>query len=705
MPDALKHLRSSLFFALLTQRVWLYLAFAVPWIVAQYWPPLMLIFFGSAIDVWRWHRHLDRHLVAILNATCIELEDSSQLLWTAKTPIALLQQRRLWQRVGTFLNKQRIQHLAQKLHIFGWLLRVALLINLLLAAWIWVHASRTTISSPIIPSAAVTVKSSIARLSIKVAPPAYTGVAAFETEAKELNVPEHSFITWCLHQTSGGDSSNTMQEIRLSNGQTLSLGSTTQEHKEKRCVDWEASESVFWIWSGEAKPQRWNIKVKLDQAPTVEIQKPTEMLQVLVADTKQFSMALRVVDDYKITNATLHLTLARGSGENIRFSDKELALPQGVDPRSRAWQKQWTLSELGMEAGDELYFFVQASDNALPTPHITTSATYTVRLPSPEAKEEQTSVLPILVKPESLRSQRQIIIDTEQLLADMKANPRLAPAVIRSRSETIANDQAALRRRYGKFLGEESTLFGDEAEGEHGEHDEHGGQQKGGEYKPVDMAAAYGHAHDQEENATLFDEATKKILRKVLAAMWDAEKSLRSLSPVTALPPENKALEGIKQLQQADRIYLHKAAFIPPVIKEEKRLSGDVLEAKNWKSKPTSLAERIPTEIRNLIDDLAQAKPLPALWSKTARAWFAQSLKDEEQRLAAQAAVQDVLDGCDSCRAPLRAWLRSSLGEGQRLLQANDAASPDSKPAATSRWQRAWKASGLSSELETGARK
>ena len=336
--------------------------------------------------------------------------------------------------------------------------------------------------------------------------------------------------------------------------------------------------------------------MKLDQAPSVEIQKPVEMLQVLSTDTKQFTMAVRVADDYKISGATLHLTLARGSGENIRFSDKEVVLPQGADPRSRVWQKQWALSEVGMEAGDELYFFVRASDNAMPTPHITTSATYTVRLPSPEAKEEQTSVLPILVKPESLRSQRQIIIDTEQLVADMKANPKINPSVVRSRSETIANDQAALRRRYGRFLGEESTLFGEEAEGEHEEHGEHGEQHQAGEYKPVDMAAAYGHAHDQAENATLFDEATKKILRKVLAAMWDAEKSLRALTPATALAPENKALDGIKQLQQADRIYLHKAAFTPPVIKEEKRLTGDVLEARNWKSKPAMFAERVPAE-------------------------------------------------------------------------------------------------------------
>jgi hypothetical protein len=57
--------------------------------------------------------------------------------------------------------------------------------------------------------------------------------------------------------------------------------------------------------------------------------------------------------------------------------------------------------------------------------------------------------------------------------------------------------------------------------------------------------------------------------------MWDAEKALRAITPKTALPPEHKALEAIKELQQAERIYLHKTAFAPPPIKEEKRMSGD----------------------------------------------------------------------------------------------------------------------------------
>ncbi len=710
MPDALKRIHSALLLAMLRRRALLWLAFAAPWVVLQTWSAFLPLMLVVVVDGWRWHRHLQQHFTSWMNAYCVELEDSSELLWHAETPIARLQQSRLAARLETVLDATRIQQIARSVLSLHYLWRAALIVNLCLAACLGYQSKIMSGMPSVVESASSPTPAALAHLMLRITPPAYTGLAAFDSEAKELSVPEHSQISWCLQSNTGIAPDLAGQEIRLSDGQHLSfLQGTPSKDQQQICVSWDATESVFWTWSGDAKQQRWNLKVKLDQAPQVEIQKPSEMLQVLSPEHKQFAMAVRVTDDYRIVNASLHLTLARGSGENVRFSDKEVILPQGTDARSRQWQKQWTLGELGMEAGDELYFFVRATDNSLPTPHITTSPTYTVRLPAPDAKEEQTSVLPILVKPESLRSQRQIIIDTEQLVADIKANTKLSPALIRSRSETIANDQAALRRRYGKFLGEESTLFGEEAEGEHGEHDghaeHHGEKQSKDEYKPVDMAAAYGHAHDQEENATLFDEATKKILRKVLAAMWDAEKSLRALTPATALSPENKALEGIKQLQQADRIYLHKAAFVPPVIKEEKRLTGDVLEAKNWKSQQIKTGDRIPPEIRDLIRDMSQSNALPALWSKTARTWFAQNLKDEEQRLAAQAAVQDVIDGCDSCRPSLRAWLRLSLGEGNILLQAREAGDSSGKLTTKSRLQQAWKDAGLQQDAASGVRR
>jgi hypothetical protein len=338
-----------------------------------------------------------------------------------------------------------------------------------------------------------------------------------------------------------------------------------------------------------------------------------------------------------------------------------MPIPAGRDARRRDWSKNWTLADLGMEPGDELYFFVRATDNAA-RPHTVQSPTYTLRLPAPPAQEdEQVSALPVMVKPESLRSQRQIIIDTEQLVADMRVK-KMDAATVRERSEAIAADQGALRRRYGQFLGEESTLFGKD------DHDDDHGA--GGNGKPQDVLHEFGHAHDQAENATLFDDATKKILRRALGAMWDAEKALRAITPKTALPPEHKALEAIKELQQSERIYLHKTAFAPPPIKEDKRMTGDMAGAASNRREQSAAPDGVPAELRELVRALAGDGPLPALWTRTAHDWVRERIVADEQRLAAQRAIQDVADGCLACRPVLRAWLRGAVHDAPVLLQA-----------------------------------
>ena len=56
------------------------------------------------------------------------------------------------------------------------------------------------------------------------------------------------------------------------------------------------------------------------------------------------------------------------------------------------------------------------------------------------------------LKPEYFRSQRQIIIETEQLLKD---KPSITQDAFNNKSNDLGIDQKLLRLRYGKFLGEE----------------------------------------------------------------------------------------------------------------------------------------------------------------------------------------------------------------------------------------------------------
>ncbi|MCC6073522.1 DUF4175 family protein [Massilia sp. GCM10020059] len=637
--------------AAVLRRAPLWLAVALPWILLRSIPGVIVCAAWAAWDYLKLRQRVLANWTRWVDGAVPELEDSSALLVHAETPVGRLQQQRLLQRVSSAVGRNELRGIARARVPLG--LQWFAISCAAALAW-WAVQRVDAGHAPAAPALARAAAVQKAQIAMRITPPKYTGVAPSMTAPRDLQVPEQSIVEWCLKAPRDGE-----PPIELSDGQVLKIG--------QECVRWTATESVFWRWRGA----RFNLKVVPDNAPRITVSAPKEMVHVLSMDARSARIAVEVRDDYAVTRATMHLTLARGSGENVRFSDREVPLPGSKDPRVRNWAKDWSLADLGMEPGDELYFFIRAFDNAGRVQQ-SQSPTYTLRLPGPVEEGEESTALPMLVKPENLRSQRQIIIDTEQLVADLKANPRMPAATVQARSQKIAGDQAMLRRRYGQFLGEESSLFGGEEE--HG--DEHEAS-KGG------MIAEYGHMHDESENATLFDEATKKILRRALSAMWDAEKALRAITPKPALPPEYKALEAIKELQQADRIYLHKTAFAPPAIKEEIRMTGDVLGAKSYRREQAAADEAIPAEVRELLQSLAGDGALPALWTREAQDWIRARITNDDQRLAAQRAVQDVADGCVPCRPVLRAWLRGAITEAPVVLQA--------KPVTETPFTRAWR--------------
>ncbi len=650
----------------ITKRVWraaqlrrlpLWIAGALPWLLIRSAPGLIA---WTMLCAWDWavlRRRVGVEWTSWLDGAVPEMEDSSALLEHAPTPMAQLQRRRILDRLDASVSARQLRHIARDRVKPGlpWLVG-----SVAAVAAVGFATSATPQGAATFPGKAPAAIAGpvLSQLVLRSAPPAYTRVAGLETAPKDLQVPEQTLITWCLKDAAAAEES-----IELSTGQLLKPG--------KECARWTATESVFWRWRGN----RYTIKVIPDQPPEITIAAPAQMVQELSETATSAAMGVKVRDDYVVTRATLHMTLARGSGENIRFTDREMPIPASNDPKQRNWSKNWSLAELGMEPGDELYFFVRAVDNAA-RPHTVQSPTYTLRLPAPLAEaEEESAAMPMLVKPQSLRSQRQIIIDTEQLVADMRTT-RMSKEAVLERSQKIANDQGALRRRYGQFLGEESSLFSDGED----DHDDHGPEEGGSNQ---DILHQYGHAHDEAENATLFDEETKKVLRRALMAMWDAEKALRAITPKVALPPEHKALEAIKELQQAERIYLHKTAFVPPPIKEEKRMSGDMDGTASYRRAQGEGERRVPEDVSLLVQALLGDGALPALWTRSAHDWVRTRLQDDNQRLSAQGAIQDVADGCLPCRPVLRAWLRQAAGQGRVLLQA--------RPAVETPFVRAWR--------------
>ena len=85
--------------------------------------------------------------------------------------------------------------------------------------------------------------------------------------------------------------------------------------------------------------------------------------------------------------------------------------------------------------------------------------------------------------------------------------------------------------------------------------------------------------------------------------------------------------------------------------------AGDMVGAMSYKRAQGAANDTVPAEVRDLVQALSQDGALPALWSKAARDTITARINDQEQKLGAQRAVQDVQDGCVPCRADLRAGI------------------------------------------------
>ena len=212
------------------------------------------------------------------------------------------------------------------------------------------------------------------------------------------------------------------------------------------------------------------------------------------------------------------------------------------------------------------------SDNRQPQANTTKSASFILRWP-PETASDSVGMEGLVERtmPAYFRSQRQIIIDTQNLIADQ---PTLDDDAVLARSDGIGVDQKILRLRYGQFLGEESETRSEAespAEKKHAANEADAGRadaltKREDEHKHFlnvekfgdagAVTSEYGHVHDVAEAATLIDPETKATLKSALNEMWDAELHLRQGRPAEALPFENKALGYIKQVQQSSRIYL-----------------------------------------------------------------------------------------------------------------------------------------------------
>lgn len=652
----------------------------------------------SLLAAWFAARRIDtRWLSRRLDERDPRMEDSASLLFStaaAITPLQRLQQRRLQQRLEERAPSDLRPAWSTRTVLATWF--GAALASVVILVWPVATTERTAPQSQTSQEAAsAPIHTLIVQQQLDITPPAYTRLASRRESGLEARVPEGATIRWSLRLSPAPASAT----LAFHDGRRIPL--------QREGDDWVASRRidapVLYRIELEGLPLQRNrlhrIDVVPDQPPQITAIAPEETLTMRGEDQRSWSLVFEAQDDYGLAlSAPLRITLAQGEGESIRFEERRLSLIGRGSTTRRRYAHNFNLAALGLTPGSDFVVQLSVTDNRGAGPQTTHSASYILRWPPEDVA--QTSGLDGLMKkalPAYFRSQRQIIIDSEALLAQRR---KLAADDYLARSDTIGVDQRLLRLRYGQFLGEESegtpraplpTADAEEearaeprkllptadaeteAETEAGEHDdrdnatsdshdahEHdagASRASDGFGNPGDVLAAYGHTHDDAEAATLLDPETRRTLKAALDQMWQAELHLRQGRPDLALPFERKALDYIKQVQQADRVYLARVGSELPPIDQTRRLSGD---RKGLAPRGDPLAMTPP--VSPLLESLWRALEVPAGRSAPTldldgvERWLRANEKRVPDALGVIAAIDSVRNEpqCGACRQLLR---------------------------------------------------
>ncbi|WP_316821762.1 hypothetical protein [Pedobacter gandavensis] len=594
----LQHLALSLGLALIFAALAIYLFDWPAWV----FPIFFLVLFSFLSILKPFWKLRDLQICRYLNEKYPELEESAALLLKpieACSPLEGLQQHKI--------NEVIIHMPAPELpfHQLKWA-GLVLFAGIVMSFGISFLKPLADLQAPVpkenIRIAKEKVLPEIASFSLLIKAPAYTGVPERKQSQFAIRAEEGALLKWNIRTTIPVK----VMKLIFNDQELAVLKPQDKEGKVWTYFRTIRKPGFYQVELDGKKSELYLMSVIPDLPALIRISHPKPHTNIDYGQAQQVRLNLTISDDYGLRSAHIAATMASGKGEGVSFTERKLDFKEAVDQlKSVSLSKLIDLKALGMKPGDELYFYVKAFDNH---GQMSRSDVYFVSIvDTAELMSMAGMTNGVNLVPEYFRSQRQIIIDTEKLLAE-KAT--LTEDAFKNRSNDLGMDQKLLRLRYGKFLGEESeTEIGadhDHKEGDQHDHDEHEVPEK----KFGDVQAimdSYAHKHDIAEDATFFEPELKAQLKAVLTEMWKSELQLRTYKTRDALPFEYKALRLLKDLQQKSRAYVAKTTVKVSQLKEDKRLSGELdkigTPVQNNSFEPQEKQQKVLKEMLGLLEN------------------------------------------------------------------------------------------------------
>jgi Ca2+/Na+ antiporter len=551
---------------------------AVYFFAAPYWILVLLFIMCFAVlTYWRPYWKLSQHTISrYLDQRYPEMEESTALLFKDDRSLSLLER---FQRQKVMANLPVLELpavLFKKLLYTGFALLLIMVLGWLLIINPQKNSSggkSTTTSNAAIKPIKENIPPKVTSVLVNITPPAYTGLSPKKQSLLNIRAEMDASVSWQIN------TSLPLENIKFifNEKETVIVNAADQSGTVFKLSRKLSRPGFYQLNIAGIKSDLYQLDLIHDLPVRIKVNSPKPRTTIDYGQLPQVNLKVDLQDDYGIDNAFISVTMASGKGEGVSFTEKKIPFKAVFNKRSAMQLSEVLhLTSLGLKPGDELYFFVQAFDTRGQSSR---SEVHFVSMVDTAELMSMTGMANGLnLVPEYFRSQRQIIIDTEQLL---KEKSSITEQVFKNRSNNLGIDQKLLRLRYGKFLGEESEgeIGPDDDHGEGEEHHDHDGHDHGETPKFGDTKAimdSYAHNHDVAEDATFFEPELKAQLKAVLTEMWNSELRLRTFKPQEALPYEYKALRLFKDLQQKSRAYVAKTSVKMPPLKEEKRLSGEL---------------------------------------------------------------------------------------------------------------------------------
>lgn len=404
------------------------------------------------------------------------------------------------------------------------------------------------------------------RVSVRVEPPGYTGLAASTVvDPEQLQAIEGAMLEVSVETSSSG--------VTLEHdGAARAL----VRDASGRFVDRLRATKTGYLLVAERDGGRRMIPVVVapDALPAVRVTVPGRDL-VFGGGNPRITFDARATDDFGLRSLVLRYTKVSGSGEQFEFHDGEIPLSV-----ARANPREWTgtasraLADFELKDGDMLVYRAVAAD-ARPGDGSVSSDAFFIEISKLGAAAGDAFTLPEEETRYAL-SQQMLIIKTERL---HQRRGSLSSSDLAEAALNLAVEQRMIRAEFVFMLGGE--VEDEEVEAQQSSELQEGRLQNRGQ----------------------------RDLRTATIAMSQAEKLLTGANTADALVAERAAVTALQRAFSKDR-YILRALATRSQLDAARRLTGNLDAAGDWRrSVPDVAANRRAALLQDLLRGIAALDP------------------------------------------------------------------------------------------------